>query len=379
MFDLLENDKRILLIDPNVETAERIQRLLNPALDSDIASGFGEAVGRLDETEYAVIVFNADDSDANLASTVHRIKHVAPFSAVVVTGRKASAELTADVFRAGAFDFIFKPFEFDLLEAAIRRAADHFETHNLKSRYQFHLESLAAERAAEIDKALQEVESSYRITLKALVQALETRDFETHGHSERVVTFSLRLGFELGLEKEKLRDLELGALLHDIGKIGVPDAILRKPAKLNEDEWAKMKLHPLHGQKILRSIRFLEGAANVVGQHHERWDGEGYPNGLRGEEIDLGARIFAVVDAFDAMISDRVYRRGRPYEDALAELEKCAGTQFDPLVIDAFRTIPREDWEILRRRSLMDKKESTSYQSVVAELIYSRPQVELVH
>lgn len=377
MFDLIENDKRILLIDPNVETAERFQKLLDPAFDCDIANGFEDAVARLDELDYAVIVFNSDDSD--IALSVVRIKQMAPFSAVVVAGRMTTAEQTADVFRAGAFDFLFRPFQFEVLESAIKRATDHFETHNLKNRYQFHLESLAAERAAEIDKALQEVESSYRITLKALVQALETRDFETHGHSERVVTFSLRLGYELGLEKEKLRDLELGALLHDIGKIGVPDAILRKPAKLNEDEWAKMKLHPLHGQKILRSIRFLEGAACVVGQHHERWDGEGYPNGLRGEEIDLGARIFAVVDAFDAMISDRVYRRGRPYDEALAELEKCAGTQFDPLVIDAFRAIPREDWEILRRRSLMDKKESTSYQTVVAELIYSRPQVELVH
>ena len=199
------------------------------------------------------------------------------------------------------------------------------------------------------------------------------------GIRRRVVTFSLRLAFELGLEKNALRDLELGSLLHDIGKIGVPDAILRKPAKLTDDEWNKMKLHPLHGQKILRNIGFLEGAARIVAQHHEKWDGSGYPNGLRGEDIDIGARIFAVVDAFDAMISDRVYRKGCSYEAALEELERCAGTQFDPLVVEAFKHIRKEDWEILRERSLKDKQEISSLQAVVSELVYSRQPLDLVH
>jgi HD-GYP domain-containing protein (c-di-GMP phosphodiesterase class II) len=237
-----------------------------------------------------------------------------------------------------------------------------------------------AERTVEVDNALEEIENSYRMTLKALVQALETRDFETHGHSERVVTFSLRLGHEIGLEKDVMRDLELGALLHDIGKIGVPDAVLRKPAKLDEEEWAKMRLHPQHGQMILRNIPFLEGAARIVAQHHEQWDGTGYPTGLRGEAIDIGARIFAVVDAFDAMVSDRVYRKGRPYEAALEELERCAGQQFDPMIVEAFKRIPPEDWEILRERSLVEKQEVMSFQTIVSELVYSnRHHLELVH
>jgi putative nucleotidyltransferase with HDIG domain len=259
------------------------------------------------------------------------------------------------------------------------KAFEQYELKCLKDRYQFHLEELVAQRNTEVDEAFEEIENSYRITLKALVQALETRDFETHGHSERVVTFSLRLAHELGLDKDALRNLELGALLHDIGKIGVPDAILRKPAALNEDEWNKMKLHPQHGQKILRNIAFLEKAARLVAQHHEKWDGSGYPYGLRGEDIEIGARIFAVVDAFDAMISDRVYRRGRPYRDALEELERCAGTQFDPLIVEAFKNIPQEDWEVLRERSLTDKQEVYSFQTVVAELVHSRQQFEMVH
>jgi HD-GYP domain-containing protein (c-di-GMP phosphodiesterase class II) len=189
----------------------------------------------------------------------------------------------------------------------------------------------------------------------------------------------LRLGYELGLDKKALRDLELGALMHDIGKIGVPDAVLRKPAKLNEEEWEQMRLHPLHGQKILRNIAFLEGATRIVAQHHEKWDGTGYPFGLRGEDIDIGARIFSVVDAYDAIISDRVYRKGRPYQEALEELEKFAGTQFDPLIIEAFKVIPKEDWEILRERSLSEKEANFSFQSVVAELVYSRKPLEMIH
>ncbi|HWS53308.1 MAG TPA: HD-GYP domain-containing protein, partial [Pyrinomonadaceae bacterium] len=164
--------------------------------------------------------------------------------------------------------------------------------------------------------------------------------------------FSLRLGREMGLDREQLRSLEFGSLLHDIGKIGVPDAILRKPAALSEAEWMKMREHPLHGQKILRGIKFLEGAARVVAQHHEKWDGSGYPLGLRAEQIDQNARIFAVADAFDAMISDRVYRRGRSYEEAAAELDAFSGRQFDPQVVAAFHRVPRGEWDEIRRRSL---------------------------
>jgi putative nucleotidyltransferase with HDIG domain len=310
---------------------------------------------------------------------ISQIQLISPPTATILISEKDSAELAVKAFRSGAFDFILKPFQLKLIEQSVKRAFEHYETKLLKNRYQFHLEELAATRAAEVDKALEEVENSYRVTLKALVQALETRDFETHGHSERVVTFSLRLGHELGLDKDALRNLELGALLHDIGKIGVPDAILRKPAALNEDEWNKMRLHPQHGQKILRNITFLKGAAQLVAQHHEKWDGTGYPYGLRGEDIDLSARIFAVADAFDAMVSDRVYRKGRPYRDAVAELEKHAGTQFDPSVVEAFKNIPAEDWEVLRRRSLTDKQEICSFQAIVAELVYSRRQFEMVH
>src|SRR2546423_641978 len=194
----------------------------------------------------------------------------------------------------------------------------------------------------------------------------DKRDTETSGHSERVVAFSLRLGRELGLGAEQSVALEFGSLLHDIGKIGVPDAILRKPAALDEAEWFEMRKHPRHGQHILSGIKFLEGASRVVAQHHERFDGTGYPLGLCGEQIDFNARIFAVADAFDAITSDRVYRKAKPYGAAIAELEEWAGRQFDAEVVEAFRRVPREEWDDLRSHSFTKNAEEDPTSTVVS-------------
>ena len=165
-----------------------------------------------------------------------------------------------------------------------------------------------------------------------------------------------------------MKALEFGSLLHDIGKIGVPDAILRKPAKLTDEEWIRMREHPLHGQQILRGIEFLEGAARVVAQHHEKWDGSGYPLGLKSEEIDICARIFAVADAFDAITSDRVYRKAQSYEAAARELEEWVNRQFDPKVVEAFHRVPKEDWEELRRKSLMRKPNECKWQPIATSI-----------
>jgi len=188
-----------------------------------------------------------------------------------------------------------------------------------------------------------------RAMLKSLLVALKTRDADTYDHSKRTVKISLLLGQKCGLNQREMRSLELGALLHDIGKIGVPDNVLRKPGKLNDSEWAMMRRHPRLGQEILRGLSFLDDARTIVAQHHERWDGTGYPLGLRGEEISLSARVLFVADAFDAMTSDRVYRQAKSYDEAIAELDSCSGTHFDPQVVAAFHRFPRREWERLAR------------------------------
>lgn len=379
MFDLIETERNLLVVDDKPVTQNLLAEFFSRRFVCDRANCADGAFERMREKEYAVVLCALPLSDESLKQMLSQIERLSPQTVAIVISERDCAASAVAAFRAGAFDFILKPFQLKTIEKSVKQAFERYEVNTVKNRYQFHLEELVAERNTEVDQALEAVENSYRTTLKALVQALETRDFETHGHSERVVTFSLRLGHELGLDKDSLRNLELGALLHDIGKIGVPDAILRKPAALNEDEWNKMKLHPRHGEKILRNIPFLEGAAQIVAQHHEQWNGCGYPYGLRGEDIDLSARIFAVADAFDAMVSDRVYRKGRSYQAALEELERYAGIQFDPMVVEAFRNIPQEDWEVLRERSLTGKQEVYSFQAVVAELVYSRRQFEMVH
>jgi response regulator RpfG family c-di-GMP phosphodiesterase len=279
---------------------------------------------------------------------VPHVRKIAPETVIIMVSGAQTIECAIEALRAGAFDYVTKPFDLRHVEMAVERAREHRELLRSKRRYETFLEESIKLRTKELGEALASLEDAYRTTLKALAAALETRDTDTHGHSERVVSFSLRLGRELDLNGDQLRSLEFGALLHDIGKIGIPDRILRKPSALTDEEWMTMRQHPMLGGQILRGIKFLEGASRVVGQHHERWDGTGYPAGLRGAEIDLNARIFAVADAFDAITSDRVYRAGRSYDVAVAELETYAGRQFDPEVVEAFRRIPREEWVELR-------------------------------
>ncbi|HZG54132.1 MAG TPA: HD domain-containing phosphohydrolase [Pyrinomonadaceae bacterium] len=338
----------ILIADDEQEIRNVLSELLGGDYDCQLVASAEAALARLRTMRFDVVVSDINMEGMSGLEMIPHVREIAPDAVVVMVSGAQTVESAIEALRAGAFDYVTKPFDLRHVEAAVRRALEHKRLRDAKRRYENYLEELVAERTAELDRTLATLEDSYRMTLKALAAALETRDRETHGHSERVVSFSLRLGRELDLNEEELRSLEFGALLHDIGKIGVPDAILHKPAQLCAEEWVNMRRHPVHGQQILQGIEFLEGAARVVGQHHEKWDGTGYPRGLRAGEIDLNARIFAVADAFDAITSDRVYRVGRSYEVAVAELEEFAGRQFDPLVVAAFRRVPRAQWDELR-------------------------------
>jgi putative nucleotidyltransferase with HDIG domain len=195
-------------------------------------------------------------------------------------------------------------------------------------------------QAGALEDALALRERTYDATLTALTSALDFRDNETGGHSDRVVGYMELVLEQMNIRGPELATLRRGALLHDIGKIGVPDNVLRKPTALSESEWAVMKRHPEFGARIIAGIPFLEDVARIVRHHHERWDGMGYPDGLKGERIPLGARIFAVGDSFDAMTSDRPYRRGLLIAAARDEIRRCGGSQFDPAVVTAFMSIP---------------------------------------
>ena len=356
---------RILIVDDEPDITEILADLLGDNHDCTTANSAEAALELLAANQFELVVSDITMPGMSGLEMLPRAKSISPNTVVVMISGMQTVESAIGALRLGGFDYLMKPFDLRQVEAVVKRALEHHDLIVAKQRYENHLEELVEQRTAELDLALNSLEDAYRSTLKALTAALETRDSETHGHSERVVTYSLRLGREYGLSAEQMKALEFGSLLHDIGKIGVPDLILRKPAKLTDEEWVLMREHPLHGQQILRGIEFLEGPARVVAQHHEKWDGSGYPLGLQGDDIDLCARIFSVADAFDAITSDRVYRRGKSYQEAADELDEWAGRQFDPKVVEAFHRVPQQDWDELHKRSLLPKPEDHDVRRMV--------------
>jgi len=201
----------------------------------------------------------------------------------------------------------------------------------------------------DLSLTLKELEKSYENTLETLVSALDFREHETQFHSKRVAMFAVKLAEVMGLAEEERKYIYWGGLLHDIGKIGVSDNILLKPGPLTKSEWVEMKKHPEIGYKILGEVDFLGPAKDIVLYHHERWDGKGYPYGLKNEEIPLYARIFSVADALDAITSERPYRRARTFREAKKEIKRNSGTQFDPEVVKVFLSLPLSIWKKIRR------------------------------
>ena len=362
----------ILIVDDEPEITAILSDLFYGKYDCTTAGSAEEALDRLAGGNYELIVSDITMPGMSGLDMIPHVRSTSPNTVVVMISGMQTVESAIEALRLGAFDYVMKPFDLRQVEAVVTRALEHQNLIVAKQRYEDHLEELVEQRTAELDQALNSLEDAYRSTLKALTAALETRDLETHGHSERVVSYSMRLGREYGLDNERLKSLEFGSLLHDIGKIGVPDLILRKPAKLTSEEWVLMREHPVHGQQILRGIKFLEGAARVVAQHHEKWDGSGYPLGLAADDIDICARIFSVADAFDAITSDRVYRKGKPYEAAARELDEWAGKQFDPKVVEAFHRVPPEDWQELHDQSLMKKEEALEVRRMVEMVLESQ-------
>jgi len=282
-------------------------------------------------------------------------EHDANLDVIIVTGA-VDADTAVQAIRRGASDYVTKPFNLDEVQIVIERTLEKRRLILENQAYQERLEELVELRTQEVLEKKQEVETlfreldgSYESTLQALVTALDFRDNETHGHSYRVVKYAVVVATCMGVTEPDLTWIRRGAILHDVGKIGVPDAVLRKPGKLNEAEWVEMRRHPEMGYSMLKHISFLEPALDIVLCHQERFDGTGYPRGLGGEQIPLGARIFAVVDTFDAMTSDRPYRAALGIRDVRAELERCRGTQFDPQVVDAFLSIEDATWLQIRK------------------------------
>lgn len=285
------------------------------------------------------------DGEALLAATKERF----PDIPVVMVTAMHDISVALNAIRNGAYDYLLKPFDREQLLATVRRALENRRLKLENRQYQTNLETLVTARTEQLRQAVSTLERSYDITLEVLGDALDLKDAETENHSKRVTAFTIAIARAMGLTGDQIRVIARGAFLHDIGKMAIPDAILNKPGKLTPDEIVIMREHCFRGYQMLRRIPFLAEAAEIVYAHQEKYDGTGYPRGLKGEEIPLGARIFSVADTLDAITSDRAYRKAQPLSAARAEIERCSATQFDPHVVEVFLDMQEHIWDDLRK------------------------------
>jgi putative nucleotidyltransferase with HDIG domain len=281
---------------------------------------------------------------------LERTKEQYPDMPVIMVTAVHDISVALAAIRNGAYDYLLKPFEREQLLNTVRRAMENRRLKLENRAYQSNLESLVTARTDQLRQTMTDLERSYDITLEALGDALDLKDAETEGHSKRVTAFTIAIARAMGVSNEDIRIIARGAFLHDIGKMAIPDSILRKPGALTKEETAIMREHAYRGYQMLRKIPFLTEAADIVYSHQEMFDGSGYPRGLKGEDIPKGARIFAIADTLDAITSDRPYRAAQPFSAAKVEIVRCAGTQFDPEITRVFATMPETIWSDLRKQ-----------------------------
>jgi len=360
---------RILAVDDQPQMLALLRSTLElEGYQVQLASNGADALAALEMNNFELVLTDIVMTDTDGISLLEKIHRQSPNLPVVMVTAVHDIATAIDAMRRGAYDYLLKPFEREVLLGAVKRALEHRKTVEQTQNYRQSLEQMVRARTEMLRHAMEDLERSYDITLEALGDALDLKDSETEGHSKRVTAYTIALARAMGIPPAELKVIARGAFLHDIGKMAIPDEILRKPGRLLLPEQQIMREHCQRGYNMLRKIPFLAGAAEIVFCHQEHFDGNGYPNGLRGHRIPVGARIFAVADALDAITSDRPYRTARSFNEARAEILRCSSTQFDPAVVEAFLKIPNELWQELRseisgenrRFSTFDMASSTS-------------------
>jgi putative nucleotidyltransferase with HDIG domain len=341
---------RVLIVDDDAVVRDAIGMVLSEeGYECQASTGAEAALELARETDPHLVISDMKMPDKDGLWLLDRLRRERPDTAVVMLTAYGDTEAAVECLRRGATDYLLKPPKSSELLRAIERALSRRRDERARERYRTSLQRTVRETTTDLRRALVEVEAAYHSTLYALVAALDAREHETGDHSQRVARYTLAFADRMGVPSDRRHDIFRGALLHDIGKIGVPDAILLKPGRLDPEEWEEMRRHPQTGFNILKSIGFLKVPAEIVLSHQERWDGGGYPRGLRGDAIHIGARIFAAADALDAMTSDRPYRKSIGFPAALAELARFSGTQFDPTVVAAVLAIGQPGLETIAR------------------------------
>ncbi len=334
----------ILVVDDDAYILDFVSMLLKDHGYHVFASqNASAAINIMEENDINIILSDIKMPGMSGLELLERAHEINPDMPVVLMTAYAELDMAIDAAKKGAVDFITKPFKPEHLIRSVEKAAKHAGLLRLEKHYKEMLEEDVRQRTAELSEAYTALKDLNDNLILAFANAIDAKSPWTKGHSERVCIHAVSIATEMGFDEKEIEDLRIAALLHDTGKLGTYDVILDKPDKLTAEEFALVKLHPANGEKILRPIRQLRHILPVIRAHHEKMDGTGYPDGLKGDEIPLPARVLCVADTFDAMMADRPYRAAPGKEYAMAELRRCSGTQFDPKVAEAFLRILNRD------------------------------------
>jgi putative nucleotidyltransferase with HDIG domain len=339
---------RILVLEDEASIQSLVRAMLKVrGFECDCAGSIADARALIQHARYDIVLVDVNLPDGSGLQLVEE-SGAGEMLVIVMTGSN-DIQTAVQAIRNGAIDFITKPFTVGQFLQRVDKALEEWRSRESLHGYAHALETLVHMKTEELSRTSRQIDDVCDMTVAALGAALNLKDHETADHCTRVSQNCVRLGSLLSLSDYEMKYLRWGAYLHDVGKIGVPEQLLMKKGPLLPEERKVMERHPAMGYAMLRNIDFLEFATDVVIAHHERFDGSGYPRGLRGDSIPLNARIFAVVDTLDAMTSDRPYRAALPFSAFKAELRHTSGTLFDPEIVDAFMSAPESTWLIQGR------------------------------
>jgi len=388
---------RALVVHTQPEAlGELVEILSSPQLAVDTARSATEALHKVSAIDYAVIVADHHPPELNGVELLDRTIAFCPDAMRILIANDAVAMDAVEVKQAGTiFRFFAKPWERRQLQGVISEGLKlhrlereqrelirklGVEYQKLQKREKL-LDVVVKERTKELEESYNRLKAANRQALLGLAEAIEAKDSYTKGHCGRVAAYALALAKEMGFSEHDLENLEFGAFLHDIGKIGIRDAVLLKPGPLDEQEWVHMRQHPLKGYEIASQIDMLRPTIGAIRNHHERWDGSGYPDNLKGEQIPMSARIVAIADAYDAMATDRPYKKALPLEECEKLLRKNAGAMFDPSLVEVFISrhvgaLYREDYDLPAGAADVDDGGVEVDLDTPAEAVASKAQVQ---
>lgn len=344
------NNKKILILEENERRRKHLARFLSGlAFDIKESASFSEASHYLlSPNNFSLVLVSLIPFDENQIKNLGFIKKANSRLAIILLSNIEKPKLAFYLLEQGVVNYIASPDNPAGIFSAIK---SEFQKRELIEKNEYFRRSLSKIQSNQKrnSKRASDLEEIYNTTLENLMTALDLRDVETFGHSKTVAKYSLVLAKILGIkDKNRLDHIKKGALLHDVGKIAIPDSILKKPSSLSHQEWEKIKLHPSLGFGLIRDINLLKEVGNIILYHHERYDGHGYPRKLKQKDIPLEARIFSLADALDAITSHRPYRKERGFETAKKEIERNSGSQFDPEVVEAFCSVSIDKWKKIR-------------------------------